>query len=174
MLRGRVFFTYIYISAQGGQDPGHHRLFPRFPRELWMCKTPALSPFPLKDANASLLATLPTNLILRVNAYMNLQVILSMEKLIVITYVSLPTFSCKKNNSSLLTWWDHAPMRGCHIEVVVSSYEMSFPWSPENLVPSQTLEQTFNISKPAAASTFTGVKAHLLPLGWMSWFPFFI
>lgn len=65
---GRV----LYMATLGGQDLGHNRLFPRFPRELWMCKTLELSPFPLKDADTSLLATLPTNCIFRVNTYMNL------------------------------------------------------------------------------------------------------
>lgn len=73
---------------------------------------------------------------------MNLQVIRFTEELILVTYVSLPTFSCKKNNCSLPTWWDRAPMRDKHMGVVVSGYEMSSPWrwpkaegTPENMVP---------------------------------------
>ena len=64
VLRDRV----LHMAMLGGQDRGHNRLFPRSPRGLWMCETLALSPFPLKDASTSLLATLPTNCIFRVNA----------------------------------------------------------------------------------------------------------
>jgi len=63
-----------------------------------------------------------------------------MEKLILITYVSLPTVSCNKNNCFLRAWWDHAPAPST--AVVASSCEMSSLWhwpkadlTPENLVP---------------------------------------